>query len=152
MVVPGTYMARLTVDGREQTRSFEVMMDPRVAADGVTIADLQAQFDLGIEIRTAIEDADATIERLEGAMERAAEGSDVRAQLQEIEAELVTDRTISSYPEPMLRDQLNYLYGNSQSADQEPGEDMYQRLEVLVAELEQHKERLQRLSRMVSDR
>ena len=151
MVVPGTYMARLTVDGEEQTRSFDVLMDPRVEADGVTIADLQAQFDLGIEIRTAIEDADATIERLESAMERAAEGSDVANQLKEIESALVTDRTITSYPQPMLRDQLNYLYGNTQRADQEPAEDMYERLEVLVTELEQHKERLQRLSRMVSD-
>ena len=151
MVVPGSYQARLTVDGETHTRSFDVLIDPRVAADGVTLADLQAQFDLGIEIRTAIEDADATIERLENAMERAAEGTDVRAQLQEIEKALVTDETISSYPQPMLRDQLSYLYGNTQRADQEPGADMYERLEVLVTELEGHKARLERLSRMVSD-
>jgi photosystem II stability/assembly factor-like uncharacterized protein len=151
LVVPGTYSARLTVDGWQETRSFDVLIDPRVATDGVTIADLQAQFDLGIEIRTAIEDADATIGRLETALERAAEGSDVRTQLEEIEDALITDRTISSYPQPMLRDQFNYLYGNTQRADQEPGKDMYERLEVLVTELEQHKERLQRLSRMVSD-
>jgi hypothetical protein len=49
----------------------------------------------------------------------------------------------------MLRDQLNYLSGNSQRADQKPGEDMYERLEVLVAELEAHKVRLQRLIRLV---
>ncbi len=151
VVVPGTYSARLTVDGQSMTRSFNVMMDPRVAADGVTIADLQAQFDLGIEVRTAIEDADATIERLRGAQERVAEGTDVERELKEIEKALVTDRTISSYPQPMLRDQMNYLYGNTQRADQEPAADMYERLEVLVGELEQHKERLQRLIRMVTD-
>ena len=150
IVVPGTYIARLTVDGRQQTRSFEIVMDPRVAADGVMVADLQAQFELGIEIRTAIEDADATIERLEGAMQRAAEGSDVAAQLQEIKSALVTDGTISSYPQPMLRDQLDYLSDNSQQADQKPGEDMYERLGVLVAELEAHKARLQRLIRVVA--
>jgi hypothetical protein len=127
-------------------------MDPRVVADGVTVADVQEQFDLGIQIRTAIEDADATIGRLEQAMARVSEGSDVEVQLKEIERALLTDRTISSYPQPMLRDQFQYLYGNSISADQEPGEDMYERLEVLVAELEQHKERLARLSRLVSDR
>ena len=152
MVVPGTYTARLTVDGQSQTRSFGVLMDPRVVADGVTVADVQEQFDLGIEIRTAIEDADATIGRLEQAMERVAEGSEIEGQLKEIERALLTDETISSYPQPMLRDQFQYLYGNSISADQEPGEDMYERLEVLVAELEQHKERLARLSRLVSDR
>jgi hypothetical protein len=152
MVVPGTYTARLTVDGQAQSRSLDVLMDPRVIADGVTVADVQEQFDLGIQIRTAIEDADATIGRLEQAMGRVAEGSDVETQLKELERALITDRTISSYPQPMLRDQFQYLYGNSISADQEPAEDMYERLEVLVAELEQHKERLARLSRLVSDR
>jgi hypothetical protein len=127
-------------------------MDPRVVADGVTIAELQEQFDLGMEIQAAIVDADATIGRLENAMERAAEGSPVAEELEEIQAALLTDRTISSYPQPMLRDQLNYLNGNTQAADQKPGADMYERLEVLVAELEEHKAQLQRLIRMVTDR
>ena len=82
-------------------------------------------------------------------MRRVSEGSDVEAQLKEIADALVTDRSISSYPQPMLRDQLNYLSGNSQRADQKPGKDMYERLEVLVAELEAHKVRLQRLIRLV---
>jgi photosystem II stability/assembly factor-like uncharacterized protein len=154
MVVPGSFSARLTVDSGSGSsvleRSFEVLVDPRVAADGVTLADMQAQFDLGMEILAAIADADETIERLENAQERAAEGSNVAKELKEIERALLTDQTISSYPQPMLRDQMNYLYSNSQSADQEPGADMYTRLEELVTELEQHKERLQRLIRMVT--
>ena len=150
LVVPGRYTARLTVDGQTSERSFEVIMDPRVAADGVTQADLQAQYDLGIQVRTAIEDADATIERLQGAQVRAAEGSDVADDLKEIERALLTDRTITSYPEPMLRDQFNYLYGNTQRADQKPAADMYERLEILVTELEEHKQRLQQLIRMVT--
>lgn len=151
LVVPGTYTARLTVDGETHERSFEVLMDPRVAADGVTLADLQEQFELGLQIRTAIEDADATIERLRGAQERVTEGTDVERELKEIEQALLTDETITSYPQPMLRDQFNYLYSNSQRADQKPAEDMYERLEELVTELEVHKERLQRLIRLVTD-
>ena len=150
-VVPGTYQARLTVDGQTHTRSFELLIDPRVAADGVTQADLQAQFELGLEIMAAIEDASGTIERLEGAMARVAEGSGVEDQLKEIKAALVTDGTISSYPQPMLADQLSYLYGNTQRADQKPAVDMYGRLEVLVTELEQHKQRLERLMRTITD-
>lgn len=151
MVVPGRYTARLIVDGSAMERSFDVMMDPRVAADGVTVADLQEQFDLGIRIRTAIEDADAAIEQMRGAQERVAEGSDVERELKAVERALLTDRTISSYPQPMLRDQMNYLYGNSQRADQKPAADMYERLDVLVTELERHKQQLQRLIRMVTD-
>ena len=144
--------------GASNIGAHSVVLMPRCGSantwwleDGVTIADLQAQFDLGIQIRTAIEDADATIERLEGAQARVAEGSDVERELKEIERALLTDRTITSYPQPMLRDQLNYLNGNSQRADQKPAADMYERLDVLVTELEQHKERLQRLIRMVTD-
>jgi len=151
MVVPGTYTARLIVDGETHERPFDVLIDPRVAADGVTVADLQEQFDLAIEIRSAIEDADQTIERLRGVQERVSEGTDVERQLEEIERALLTDDSISSYPQPMLRDQLNYLYRNSTAADQEPAEDMYERLDALVTELEQHRDRLERLSRMVTE-
>jgi hypothetical protein len=150
-VVPGSYQARLTVDGQSQTRSFELMIDPRVAADGVTQEDLQAQFDLGLEILAAIADASETIEKLGGAMARVAEGSSVEDQLEEIQTALVTDRSISSYPQPMLADQISYLYGNTQRADQKPAADMYERLEVLVTELEQHKQRLERLMRTITD-
>ena len=50
----------------------------------------------------------------------------------------------------MLRDQLSYLSGNSQRADQKPAQDMYERLHILISELEAHKVRLQRLMRMVT--
>lgn len=151
MVVPGTYQARLTVDDAVHTRDFEAMMDPRVVADGVTVADLRAQFELGMEILAAIQDAQGTIERLEQAMDMAADGGDVEDELREIERALVTDRSISSYPRPMLADQLGYLYGNATAADQKPGEDMYERLADLKAELEEHKSRLQRLMRTITE-
>ncbi len=151
MVVPGEYQVRMTADGRTQTRSFEVLMDPRVAADGVTVADLQAQYDLALDIIDAMNSADETIERLEDAMRRAAEGSDVREDLREIQDALVTDESISSYPQPMLADQLGYLYSNATRADQEPAADMYTRLEDLRTELQEHQERLQRLIRTITD-
>ena len=53
MVVPGTYVARLTVDGLQRTRSFEILMDPRGAADGVTVAVLQAHVAPGMAVRAA---------------------------------------------------------------------------------------------------
>jgi len=141
------------VDGQSQTRDFQVLLDPRVEEDGVTVADLQDQYDLALEIIAAMNDAGSTIDRLEEAMARAAEGSDVSEELAEIEAALVTDPNdeISSYPQPMLADQLDYLYGNSTAADQKPGEDMYTRLEVLKAELEEHKANLERLVRTITE-
>ena len=150
MVPPGTYQARLTVDGDAQSKSFAVKIDPRVAQDGVTVADIVEQYELSLQILAAMADASATIEKVEGAMERAAQGSDIRGELAEIEAALVTDRTITSYPQPMLADQIQYLYSMLQSADQKPGKDAYERLDTLRTELEQHKARLERLLRTIA--
>ncbi|HSM60681.1 MAG TPA: hypothetical protein VK849_07775, partial [Longimicrobiales bacterium] len=150
-VPPGRYQARLTVDGQTLTRPIEVRIDPRVAADGVTVADLEEQFELSLQILAAMGDASTTIDRLESAMERAAEGGDVRRELEEIEDALVTDRSISSYPQPMLADQIQYLYSMLQTADQKPGRDAYERLETLRTELEEHKARLERLLRTIAE-
>ena len=151
MVPPGDYQVEMVVDGAEgMVQPLEVVMDPRVAADGVTQEDLEAQFELGLEIIAAIEDAGSTIERLNEALQRVAEGSDVESELREIEAALVTDRSISSYPQPMLADQLSYLYSNSQRADQRPAEDMHTRLAEIVEELELQKTRLERLLRTIT--
>ena len=150
-VVPGNYHARLTVDGQEMDQWFEVKIDPRVAEDGVTVADIQEQFDLSLQILAAMGDATATIEQVQGAMESAADGSSVADQLEEIHAAFVTDQTISSYPQPMLAAQLSYLYSSLQRADQKPGVDQYERLETLQAELEAHKARLERLLRTITE-
>jgi hypothetical protein len=133
------------------SRWVTVAIDPRVAADGVSQRDLMEQFMLSLQILAAVGDATATIDRLDEAMQIVAEGGDVRAQLEEIQAALVTDRTISSYPQPMLADQLQYLYSMLQSADQKPGQDAYDRLNTLKTELEEHKTRLERLLRTIAD-
>lgn len=46
-VMPGTYTARLTVDGKMQTQTFVVKMDPRVKT---SLKDLQAQHDLSLAV------------------------------------------------------------------------------------------------------
>jgi hypothetical protein len=64
-------------------------------------------------------------------------GQIARAVIEELEAvhaALVSDGDIR-YPETMLIDQLQYLYGMTTSADQRPGADAFQRIEVLEAEL-----------------
>lgn len=42
-VMPGTYQARLTIDGKTYTKTFTIKMDPRVTT---SLQDLQTQFDL----------------------------------------------------------------------------------------------------------
>jgi hypothetical protein len=150
-VPPGTFEVRLDVDGKVLSRWVTVKIDPRVAEDGVTQSDLQEQFLLSLQILEAMDDASTAIDRLEEAMQIVAEGGDARSQLEEIHAALVTDRSISSYPQPMLADQLRYLYSMLQSADQKPGGDAYERLATLKQELEQHKTRMERVLRTIAE-
>jgi hypothetical protein len=50
---------RLTVDGQVQTQSFEVRIDPRLT--GVTVADLQRRFDLAIQLRDRVSQANDAV-------------------------------------------------------------------------------------------
>ncbi len=111
----------------------------------MTQADLQDQFDISMEILELTTEAQELVAELEGAMERlrGESGQDARralAGLEEVHSAFVTDPSISSYPQPMLLDQIQYLYSMLQTADQKPGRDAYERLEVRkreVAELAQ---------------
>ena len=161
MAVPGEFQARLAVEGESQVRSFDVLIDPRGAADNGTVADLQEQFALNIRIRDAIIRGRLAIRDLEeakeamapgapGAQEAAQRAAAALDELREVEEALVT-KAEGSYQAPMLVDQLEYLYGMTSRADQRPGNDAYERLLVLEQELERHIETLQRIRRIVAE-
>jgi len=146
---PGTYTARLKSGERvvDET-SFEVVLDPRVAADGVTAADLVAQFELQEEVAVTMREAQEVNERVEQGRARAT-GATKEAfdslyyRLNEVE--------IGSYPTPELLGQLGYLAGMIRRADQRPGRDAYERHEELQAELESIRTELARLERLIAD-
>ncbi len=58
---PGRYAVRLTVSGQTYDRSFEIRRDPET---GVTDADLQAQFDLLVNIRDKVSQASDGLTKL----------------------------------------------------------------------------------------
>ncbi len=57
-VVPGDYLVKLTVDGQEQERSFEILQDPRNPS---SIAALQEQFDFMMDVRDKVTEAHQAI-------------------------------------------------------------------------------------------
>ena len=58
--VPGTYTVRMSVaDHAPVSRDFEIQINPNL--DGVTVADLQARFDLAIEIRDRVSEANEAV-------------------------------------------------------------------------------------------
>ncbi len=60
---PGVYQVKMTVGDVELTRSFQVLIDPRIEA---TEEDLQAQFALHTKVLDALSDTNAAIDRLRG--------------------------------------------------------------------------------------
>jgi photosystem II stability/assembly factor-like uncharacterized protein len=79
--LPGKYQVRLTVDGKSQTAPMELKLDPRVKVEQ---ADLQKQFDLGMQIRDELNHVYNAVNQIE----------DVRIQVNGLVKRLVgTDST-----------------------------------------------------------
>jgi photosystem II stability/assembly factor-like uncharacterized protein len=62
LALPGEYQVRVTANGASETRPLAVRMDPRLK--GVSAADLQAQFDLAIQIRDKVSAANDAVSRI----------------------------------------------------------------------------------------
>ena len=146
MAVPGQYRVRLRVGDWSETRPLRVRMDPRIEADGVTVADLEEQLQLNLSIRDAISKArrtataiDSTRERLASAVESGEVDADdaeaMQADLDALYGELVTSDE-GSYMPPMLIDQFGYLYSMTSSSDQRLGGDAFTRFETLRSRLD----------------
>ncbi len=140
MVAPGIYQAMFTVGEWSRTVPFEIRMDPRIAADGVTREDLVAQEKLSMSVAELLSQARGSLARIEaerkelasvielgGRAARTAQRIDKA--LLELRAELVTAE--GPYPQPMLIDQISYLGSMLDRADQKPGRDAYIRLDEL---------------------
>ncbi len=139
MVPPGSYQARLAVGDWNETVQFELLIDPRVAADGVTQADLAEQAKLGLLVRDAIVEARSAVSRLtsarkslEGKTDEASRRAD--EQLAAIQQRLMTGPV--RYDMPMVADQLQYLNGMINRADQKLGRDAFERYDELRAALD----------------
>jgi photosystem II stability/assembly factor-like uncharacterized protein len=148
MALPGQYAARLTAGDASMSHSFSVVMDPRVAADGVTMADLQAQYDLVKEINATMAEAAEVASRIDNGVESA--GDEAQDEFEALQAEM-RDDPVGSYPQPMLLNQLRYLSSMLNRADQRPGQDAYVRHEQLKTRLAEIKAELERLERLITE-
>jgi photosystem II stability/assembly factor-like uncharacterized protein len=136
MVAPGRYRVRLSAGGVTTTRPLDVRMDPRVGAD-VAPADVAQQVAFNLRARDAVSEARLALARVRAAQKRlsAADSSgDAGRRLATLEEQLATRE--GRYQQPMLVDQLNYLYSMTTQADQRVGRDAVERLAELRTELD----------------
>jgi photosystem II stability/assembly factor-like uncharacterized protein len=133
LAVPGRYQVKLSAGSWSQTRWLEVKMDPRVAADGVTLADLQQQLDISLKVRDAISEARKLANRLRDAREKLKGDAAASKKLEELWSRVVTASVI--YPQPMLIDQFSNISRMINQADQKVGRDAFVRYEDLMKEM-----------------
>ncbi len=126
MVPPGEYQARLTVGDWNDTAVFKVKMDPRVAKEGITKADVTAQAEFALEVRDTFSNTRLAVVNLNKAIKEKGEKNKILA---EIKKQLITEPV--RYSRPMLADQISYLYSSLNRADQKPSLDAINRHEEL---------------------
>ena len=143
MVPPGTYTARLSAGDWSASHTFEIMLDPRVAAEGIDADLVERQVAFALQVRDALSEARLAVHRINEARQRG--GGNLADAIEAVEKELVTEPR--RYSRPMLVDQLQYLYGNLTRADQETGEDAVRRYDHLNTALQGHIRTLERLLR-----
>jgi hypothetical protein len=157
MAVPGAYSVELRVGDWMAEEEFNILIDPRVAADGVTADDLDEQLAFNQNVGDVISDGWRTVCRIDSTLklmdDEGAETSTVttgggdhsylesesedKAELERVRSMMITDNS-DSYPRPMLMNQLGYLRDMTSSADQRPGADAHNRLADLRTELTQY--------------
>jgi hypothetical protein len=130
LVPPGTYILRLTSGAWKQEQPLEIRIDPRLAADRITAADLELQYQFNRRLRAATTDARRFTMAIESAV---AAGGPNREALERIRRALVD--APGAYPRPMLNRQLSEIGRVSNAADARPNNGAVQRLDELEKEL-----------------
>ncbi|HET6843788.1 MAG TPA: glycosyl hydrolase [Candidatus Angelobacter sp.] len=155
LALPGKYTVRLTVGTVSQTQPLEIMPDPRVK--NVSMADLQKQFDLGMQVRDANTDLHRAINQirelraqLKTLTQRFADDPKLKPLIQNAEA---LDRKLTPVEEDLIQvnmtgSEANLAYPNklneefdtfssSIQGDFTPTEQQYQVLKMLRGQLDQ---------------
>jgi len=133
---PGAYQARLKVEAATLTQPFTVLIDPRLAAEGVTAADLKEQFEHNLKMRQLVADANQLVARVRAAQTKLQSGGDTAMgkRVDAIAAKLVTEPV--RYGKPGLQAHITYLASMTTGVDQKVGRDALARYEVLRKELD----------------
>ena len=136
---PGAYQARLTVGTTTLTQPFTVLIDPRIAAEGVTAADLKEQFDHNLRMRALVADASETVARVRDAQTklRGTTGADAeKARRVDTIADALLTPQQPRYSKPGLQSHITYLAGMTTGVDQKVGRDALDRYQVLRKQLD----------------
>jgi hypothetical protein len=127
---PGQYQVRLKTGTVTQTKALNVLIDPRVAADGVTVSDLQEQFDHNMRMRDLVSSVSQLVTRVREAVGKSPNDPRLTA----LAAKLLTEPV--RYGKPGLQAHVTYLASMTANVDQKIGRDAIERYQVLKKEFD----------------
>jgi len=135
---PGQYQVRLKSGIETFTQPLNVLIDPRVAADGVTVADLQEQFEHNMRMRELVSGVNQLATRVREAQDKLLKSATVDPttlnRVNAIASKLLTEPV--RYGKPGLQAHVIYLAGMTANVDQKIGSDAIERYAVLKKEFE----------------
>ncbi|MDN5202364.1 hypothetical protein QQ008_13340 [Fulvivirgaceae bacterium BMA10] len=147
MAAPGNYTVRLSVGDIVREYDFQLIVDPRIIEGGTSLNDITAQERFGLKLVSLLSDARKFADVLsaeQGKLSKKKKESLLSdeegkrlAYIEKLLKELITKD--GTYEQPMLIDQISYLYNLSNGADQLPGKDATDR----YAELNEMFQKLQ---------
>ncbi|MCC6318374.1 MAG: hypothetical protein IT361_11860 [Gemmatimonadaceae bacterium] len=138
MVLPGAYQVRLTAGGVTQVQPLTLRQDPRVAKDGVTLADLREQLNHNLKVRdmvTEVNQLAVAIEEGRARLRTATSAADTLKLLEELRAKVIMPSV--RYSKPELQAHIQYLYTMTTRSDQKIGRDAITRYAKLRQELDE---------------
>ncbi len=127
---PGQYQVRLKTGNTNLTQPFNVAIDPRVAADGVTVSDLQEQFEHNVRMRELVSGVNQLVTKVREAIGKSPNDPRLIALTGKLLPEPVR------YGKPGLQAHITYLAGMTSNVDQKIGRDAVERYQVLKKELD----------------
>ena len=139
VAVPGDYQVRVKAGEWTATQPLHVIEDPRVTKDGVTTADLQAQFDHNERVLALVNDTNRLATRLRDAQKEIkashAESSEKGTKLQALSDKVLTPPI--RYSQPGLQAHVQYLYSMTNRTDQKIGKDAVERYQYLRKQIDE---------------
>ena len=140
MAAPGRYRVRLSVGDTVAEQEFLLVADPRVAAGGTTADDVASQVELQLRLVELLSEArqlehelSEQLTELESNQETGSLSDEDQRRLGTIGGVLDRLKTADGiYPQPMLTNQISYLFNMLNNADQAPGAEADDRYRVLL--------------------
>ena len=146
LVVPGKFIAKLYVGDKVLEQAFELLPDPRLEEANTSVADIKAQYEFSNKVIALLSEARMLEDKINKelkkikAKEKMEEADKTRKAQLEGYLEEIREKDIT-YPQPMVIDQIEYLYYMTTGADQMMGKDAYDQLEKLTKQFEAFKQK-----------